>query len=527
MRRKRSCHRENPSHRLREVEKDRSIGLPVTILLDHVTKHQQEIRDPIHNFVRATADEVLAINSPPFQRLRHIHQLALTYLVYPGATHRRFEHSLGVMELAGRVFDVITAEQNRHRSIEFPDRDTLAAWRKYVRLGALFHDLGHLPFSHAAEEQLLEDGKHHEWLTVEVLRSDEMREVLKQMMPAPDVEKVARIAIGPEKWAKWFGKATDFDEWELMMTEIVTGDAFGVDRIDYLLRDSHHAGVAYGRFDHYRLIDTLRILPHPKLERPMIGIEKGGIHAAEALQLARQFMFLQLYYHHVRLAYDIHLSEFMVQWLKKYPTDVAGHLELTDNEVLAGISKAASNPAADGYDPASRITRRQHFRKVYDRNSMDQRLRPDAVARVAAALAKQFGSAAVRFLSRSTQVTSARRSRNRPSTPTSSRPPSDSFSSLQRNAKRLNSGSPQTRSKCCLNRWSWIYDHDRRAALGCYRDAREGLPRRKVFLRRDTRSEIRLFHPGALRSSSGVRVSAVQIRAVLIRASRSPGRHAG
>jgi HD superfamily phosphohydrolases len=78
-----------------------------------VAKHQHEIRDPIHNFVRVTADEVAAINSRPFQRLRSIHQLALTYLVYPGATHRRFEHSLGVMELAGRVFDIITHERNR------------------------------------------------------------------------------------------------------------------------------------------------------------------------------------------------------------------------------------------------------------------------------------------------------------------------------------------------------------------------------------------------------------------------------
>ncbi len=178
--------------------------------------------------------------------------------------------------------------------------------------------------------------------------------------------------------------------------EIVTGDAFGVDRMDYLLRDSHHAGVAYGRFDHYRLIDTLRILPHPTLERPMIGIEKGGIHAAEALQLARQFMFLQLYYHHVRLAYDIHLSEFMVQWLKNYPTDVEGHLRMTDNEVLSAIAASALDKDRPGHDPARRIAGRGHFRKIYERNALDQRVDPNAVGRVAAALRKQFGDAAVR-----------------------------------------------------------------------------------------------------------------------------------
>lgn len=362
-----------------------------------MAKHQHEIRDPIHNFVRVTADEVAAINSRPFQRLRHIHQLALTYLVYPGATHRRFEHSLGVMELAGRVFDIITHERNRHPDVDFfPDTETLTAWRKVVRLAALFHDLGHLPFSHAAEEQLLPDGKHHEWLTVEVLRSDEMRQVFKDMMPSPDPDLVAKIAIGPEKWGKWFGKATDFKEWDLLMTEIVTGDAFGVDRIDYLLRDSHHAGVAYGRFDHYRLIDTLRILRHPTLERPMIGIERGGMHAAEALQLARQFMFLQLYYHHVRISYDLHLSEFMVQWLKAYPTDVEGHLRMTDNEVLTAMATASADNAAPGHDPAWRITRRRHFRKIYERNALDQRVHPNAVDRIAAALKSRFGEAAIR-----------------------------------------------------------------------------------------------------------------------------------
>jgi uncharacterized protein len=215
-------------------------------------------------------------------------------------------------------------------------------------------------------------------------------------MPSPDPDQVAKIAIGPEKWGKWFGRATDFNEWDLLMTEIVTGDAFGVDRIDYLLRDSHHAGVAYGRFDHYRLIDTLRILRHPTLERPMIGIEKGGIHAAEALQLARHFMFLQLYYHHVRLAYDIHLSEFMVQWMKTYPMDVDAHLRMTDNEVLSAIAAAAIDPTAPGHDPARRISRRGHFRKVYERNALDQRLRTDAVECVAKALRDQFGAAAVR-----------------------------------------------------------------------------------------------------------------------------------
>jgi len=140
-----------------------------------VTKHQHELRDPIHNFITLDSDERNVIDSAPFQRLRYIHQLAFTYLVYPGATHRRFEHSLGVMELAGRVFDVLVRAE-RHPAVvdDFEPDHKLPYWRTVVRLGALCHDLGHMPFSHAAEV-LLEKGYHHEQLSVDVILSPAMK----------------------------------------------------------------------------------------------------------------------------------------------------------------------------------------------------------------------------------------------------------------------------------------------------------------------------------------------------------------
>ncbi len=119
-------------------------------------KEFHELRDPIHVFIRMDSDERKVLNSRPFQRLRHIHQLALTNFVYPGATHMRFEHSLGVMELAGRVFDVVTATGNIHKEVReiLPAReDEIRYWRKALRMAALCHDLGHLPFSHAAEKE--------------------------------------------------------------------------------------------------------------------------------------------------------------------------------------------------------------------------------------------------------------------------------------------------------------------------------------------------------------------------------------
>jgi HD superfamily phosphohydrolase len=122
-------------------------------------KHTHEIRDPIHVFIRLDTDERSIVDSQPVQRLRHIQQLALTNLVYPGATHKRFEHSLGVMELAGRVFDVLTSHElpekiRRVFPVDLRDEGTRKYWRRVVRLAALCHDIGHLPFSLAAEKEL-------------------------------------------------------------------------------------------------------------------------------------------------------------------------------------------------------------------------------------------------------------------------------------------------------------------------------------------------------------------------------------
>jgi uncharacterized protein len=335
-------------------------------------KYEHEIRDPIHTFIRVSSDERRVIDSRPFQRLRDIHQLALSYLVYPAATHRRFEHSLGVMELAGRVFDVITRQENRRndaREYFRPDNE-LSYWRTVVRMGALCHDLGHIPFSHGAEE-LLPPGYHHEHLSVDVILGDELATVWNSMTPPIKPRDVAKVAVGLKAWPF---EASDFSPWDELMTDIVTGNAFGVDRIDYLLRDSHHAGVGYGRFDHHRLVDSLRILRWS--DKPVIGIERGGMHAAEALQLARYFMFEQLYFHRVRRALDLHLRQFLREWLPggTYPIAIPDHLALTDNEVLTAMRRAAENPASAGHDAARRILRRDFYRVLYSPSAEDRNI---------------------------------------------------------------------------------------------------------------------------------------------------------
>lgn len=362
-----------------------------------------EIRDPIHNFIKLDTDERRLLDSEPLQRLRHVHQLATSFLVYPGATHKRFEHSLGVMELAGRVFDVVTNPDVVHHEIrelvpQVTDEDAKRYWRRVVRVAALCHDVGHLPFSHATED-ILPDGTTHEDISRSLIESEPIREILLSSTVRLMPEDVVKLALGKEK-----APNLEYNTWEALLAEIIVGDSFGVDRIDYLLRDSHHAGVAYGRFDHYRLIDSLRILPPPPegeegSREPQLGVEAGGIYTAEALLLARYFMFTQVYFHSVRLIYDLHLIDFLKSWLAdgRFSTQPEEHLRLNDNDVLVAIRNSAKEPDSPGHDAALRIQNRTHYRVTYERNPLDVARNPDAASHIHSALASKFGEASVKY----------------------------------------------------------------------------------------------------------------------------------
>jgi HD superfamily phosphohydrolase len=371
-----------------------------------MAKVLHEIRDPIHVFIRLHSYEKMVLDSRPFQRLRNITQLALTYLLYPGATHKRFEHSLGVMELAGRVFNVITNQANLTDVVRdmLPDLNNPGArayWEQVLRMAALCHDIGHLPFSHAAEEELLPTGWSHERLSRLLIESDEMRAIWRKMVPPLEPEHIVKVAVGARK-------APDlrFSKWEAILSEIIVGDAFGVDRIDYLLRDSHHTGVAYGKFDHYRLVDELRILPSFEgSSEPALGINVGGIYSAEALALARYFMFSQVYYHPIRLIYDHHLKDFLSAWLSRdnllgegtFPTDVEGHLRMTDDEVNAALREAALEATHRGHQSASCIMRHKHFKVLYEKNPQDAKVHSSPGEAIAKAAQLEFGAEAIRY----------------------------------------------------------------------------------------------------------------------------------
>jgi len=310
------------------------------------------------------------------------------------------------MDLAGRVYDIVTDPNNiLHDTVRdlVPEHNKMdhQYWRRVVRMAALCHDVGHLPFSHAAED-LLPKGQNHESLTIDLIESDEMKEIWSEL--AIHAHHVAKIAVGPRKYRK-----SMFTAWETILSEIIIGDAFGVDRMDYLLRDSHHIGVGYGKFDHTRLLDNLRILPKSytdgskSRERPSgelsLGVDFGGMHATEALLLARYFMYTQVYFHAVRRAYDFHLVSFLRSWLKSgsFSTNLEKHLAMTDNDVMAGILRAARTRRHPGHVPARIIVSREHYRLLYRRNPDDMKVNTEAAKLIARKAAGHFGNDSVHY----------------------------------------------------------------------------------------------------------------------------------
>jgi HD superfamily phosphohydrolase len=252
------------------------------------------LRDPVHGFVRADPLEAALVNSRPVQRLRFIHQLGFTFLVFPGAEHSRFSHVLGAMHLAGRVYDALCSKGEG----VLPG-GTRAPERRLVRVAALLHDLGHAPFSHSAED-LFEGGIDHEEMTRRLLGTPEIEGIFAQHGEGISTADVRRLLSGG-------GSPT-----ERLLAQMVSGE-LDVDKMDYLLRDSLYCGVRYGTYDLDRLLETMLPLEDPETGEWGIGVEEGGVHALEALVMARYYMFTQVYFNVTGKALELHFNE----WLKE------------------------------------------------------------------------------------------------------------------------------------------------------------------------------------------------------------------
>lgn len=337
----------------------------------------KKIYDSVHGFIPFDEFEKELIDSLPFQRLHYIHQLGIAYLVYPGATHTRFEHSLGVMTLATQMFDKI-CKSVRPDVFHFVPRkgsSDYLYWRRVLRMAALCHDLGHLPFSHAAEADLLDVHGHEGW-TLKIIDSPHLKPVWDKLRTAPAylqdlierdiVMDIKKIAVGEKRWRAMHEEP--LTPWEKIVSQIITGDFFGADRIDYLVRDAKSTGVGYGLFDYHQLIETLRVLPSAErgADELQLGIDENGLESCEALLLARHFMHRRVYQYSSVKAYNFHLRRFMRENFSFAAIkSVDDFLDLTDPEVICALNRAAKDPKAAGHEDAKCVMYRQHrFRAI-------------------------------------------------------------------------------------------------------------------------------------------------------------------
>lgn len=227
------------------------------------------VRDPLWNNIRLDPEAVAVVDTPALQRLRYVRQLGHAFLVYPGATHSRFEHALGAYHLARRAL----AQLEDAGEVRLAPADRMA-----LKLAALLHDIGHYPFSHALEEAGL---PHHETLAARHLASSELAERLAALGARPDQLLALIRGRGPDPGP---------------LAGLVSG-SLDVDKLDYLSRDAWMCGVPYGVIDVDRLLMSLTVAPGPG-GRPTLALHEKGLAALESLLFAKYQMYRNVYWHH-------------------------------------------------------------------------------------------------------------------------------------------------------------------------------------------------------------------------------------
>src|SRR3989442_1094092 len=225
------------------------------------------VRDPLWDNIRLDPEALAVVDTPAVQRLRYVRQLGHAFLVYPGATHSRFEHALGAYHLARRALSQLEAAGDLRLD---------PADRVRLKLAALLHDIGHYPFSHSLEEAGL---PHHEELAARHLADGELAQRLVELgIPAqrllPLIQSRAREPLAG----------------------LVSG-SLDVDKLDYLSRDAWMCGVPYGVIDVDRLLTSLTLAPDTD-GRATLALTEKGLAPLESLLFAKYQMYRTVYWHH-------------------------------------------------------------------------------------------------------------------------------------------------------------------------------------------------------------------------------------
>ena len=279
------------------------------------------IRDPLWNNIRVDPLALKLIDTAAFQRLRYVRQLGVAFLVYPGASHSRFEHALGTYHLARQAFLLL---EERGDLRDLPETDRID-----VRMAALLHDIGHYPFSHALEEI---GALNHEEVARPLICSGEISTILRAELGGDAPARIVELIRGTS------GKP---------LQGLISG-SLDLDKIEYLRRDALMCGVPYGDIDSDRLLNSLTLLPAdhptPNAGRQTIGIHEKGLSAVESLLFAKYQMYRNVYWHHaVRSATAMYkrLVSDALDAGSLTANDLAG---FTDEGLLFGLEAKGGHP---------------------------------------------------------------------------------------------------------------------------------------------------------------------------------------
>jgi hypothetical protein len=288
------------------------------------TRSEKVIRDPLWNTIRLDATAVRIVDTSAFQRLRYIRQLGFAHLVYPGATHTRFDHALGVYHLATSAL--------RHLRARRPVPREVWGGEELIPYAALLHDIGHYAFSHALEELEPEQVPgDHESVSAHFFDSPELHAALE--------------AVGPDAGDRIFGliRGTAL----VPLRGLVRG-SLDLDKMEYLRRDARFCGVPYGEVDVDRLLHGLALLQDPETGAWEVGVHEKAVASLESLLFAKYQMFRNVYWHHgVRAATALYkriVEEAVREGLVR-PLELLGP---TDEELLYEIGRRARDVDSPG-----------------------------------------------------------------------------------------------------------------------------------------------------------------------------------
>ena len=330
------------------------------------------LRDPLWNNIRVDELTLRLIDTRTFQRLRNIRQLGLAYVVYPGATHSRFEHALGAYHLSRQTLALL-CESDDAFPISGEDQTI-------VRSAALLHDIGHYPFSHALEEigQL-----HHEDVARPLITTGEVAEVLTARIGADAPQRIFELIRGVS---------------ESPLQGLISG-SLDLDKIEYLKRDAFMCGVPYGEIDVDRLTNSMLVLNDPESGRPTLGVREKGLSALESLLFAKYQMYRNVYWHHAVRSATAMYKRMVDDALRSRALDASLLPSYTDEGLLHHLEHAQPSVMLDSLRtrrlhkralewPASRLdegygewiaTDRERTREAEDRLAADFGMQPGEV----------------------------------------------------------------------------------------------------------------------------------------------------